>query len=91
MESEHEKAMNKPKNEGLNYYRSQMIWNNMDYKGVRLLENLKPNDYVKETTDSEDGTIVRFILSFPDNEEEEKSQNNVLLLINENVNLFNNY
>ena len=71
MDREHEEAMNKLRNERLNYG-TQMNENMMNYKNIRYLENLEniiqPNKHRSEhkIKDSEDGTIVEAIESIPE-------------------------
>ena len=69
MDGEHEEAMNKFRNERLNYG-TQMNENMMNYKNIRYFEKLNHNDDAislnMKIEDSEDGTIVRAIESIPE-------------------------
>ena len=78
MDREHEEAINKLRNERLNYG-TQMNENMMNYKNIRYFEKLNHNDDAKtlnmKIEDSEDGTIVRAIENIPENIRDEEKFN----------------
>lgn len=78
MERIHEENLENLRNERLNYA-TQINENMMNYKNIRYFDKINHDEEIKtlntKITDSEDGTIVRAIESYPEYIRDEEKLN----------------